>query len=114
VWLVWLGQVLISAYDDECKLNALWVLGSLLDNNATMQRTTVQHDGTKLLLRMCLLHPATPLYPTVTGGEAEGDAEDYEATDYAFGAHQLAAKSAGTASPPPRRFLCALRVVGGA
>jgi len=91
--------VLLSAYDDDCKLNALWVLGSLLDNNATMQRTTVQHDGTKLLLRMCLLHPSTPLHAAATGGEAEGDGEDYES-----GAHQLSHMSAGTTAYPPLRL----------
>lgn len=45
--------MLISAYDDECKLNALWVLGSLMENDATMQRTTLQATTRKSL---SLLH----------------------------------------------------------
>ena len=45
--------MLISAYDYECKLNALWVLGSLMENDATMQRTTLQATTRKSL---SLLH----------------------------------------------------------
>ena len=56
-------QVLLSAYDDECKVNATWVLGLVLDKNPALQRTAVQHDGVTLLLRMCAAAPATPLLP---------------------------------------------------
>ena len=56
-------QVLLSAYDDECKVNATWVLGLVLDKNPALQRTAVQHDGVMLLLRMCAAAPATPLLP---------------------------------------------------
>jgi len=58
-----LTQVLISAYDDDSKINAMWVLGSLLDKNPTLQRTTLMHDGVKLILRMSRHQPSTPLHP---------------------------------------------------
>ena len=68
-------QVLLSAYDDECKVNATWVLGLVLDKNPALQRTAVQHDGVTLLLRMCAAAPATPLLPVdahLAGGGGGG------------------------------------------
>jgi len=101
-------QVLISAYDDECKLNALWVLGSLLDGNTTLQRTLVQHDGPKLLLRLCRPHATTPLHPPLHASDDEEE-EGGEDTPGRGAGHAFSIENAHAAGALPLRccFLAA-------
>ena len=95
--------MLLSAYDDECKVNATWVLGLVLDKSPALQRTAVQHDGVTLLLRMCAAAPPTPLLP-VDAHHAGGGGAAIERSGHAADVDSgtaVAAVTAGRVSEVP-------------